>query len=311
MLGNNKMTGLTRLVVSAHDSEWLRIVMPAYLGGDLSHLLDADGESKPIADEQAQFYAGCIVLALSKLHEMGIAYRDLKPENILLSSTGWPVLSDFGLVAFLKGDVDSKGETAAINNYGDDAIEHTYSMVGTPEFMAPEVVAGTGHDTDVDWWGLGVTVCELLTLNTPFREVGAEEDATNVNTMYANILNSRYTEQWRREHYRRLKPRTQSLIDDLLKVDVAVRLGARRRGVESLRVHPFFWGLSWEGLEHENITPPHAQWIDKRVQQKLEPSKSSFTPPPPVRKRGIKKSMDAATKALDRMFDFSGWGEEL
>jgi hypothetical protein len=64
-------------------------------------------------------------------------------------------------------------------------------------------------------------------------------------------------------------------------------------------------------MRRRNITPPHAQWIDKRVQQKLEPSKSSFTPPPPVRKRGIKKSMDAATKALDRMFDFSGWGEEL
>ena len=54
----------------------------------------------PPPPESVQFYAGCLVLALQRLHENGVVFRDLKPENVLLTAEGWPVLSDFGLVAF-------------------------------------------------------------------------------------------------------------------------------------------------------------------------------------------------------------------
>ena len=101
----------------------------------------------------------------------GIAYRDLKPENVLLTTDGWPVITDFGLVAF----IDEDGERAD-------------SMVGTPEFMSPEVVAGGGHDTDCDWWSFGVYLCELLTLSTPFRE--ADNEGSHQKT-YANIVHGR------------------------------------------------------------------------------------------------------------------------
>ena len=73
-------------------------VLPACLGGDLSDLLEAEGR---LDEEQGRFYAGCVILALRCLHGLGIVYRDLKPENILLTAEGWPVLTDFGLVAFL------------------------------------------------------------------------------------------------------------------------------------------------------------------------------------------------------------------
>ena len=110
-------------------------------------------------DEEAQFYAGCLVLALTKLHDLGVAYRDLKPENVLLSAEGWPVLSDFGLVAFLTPSSGSgsgngsfkrhSGDNPHSDGGGGDTGGRAYSLVGTPEFMAPEVVAGSGHDTDV------------------------------------------------------------------------------------------------------------------------------------------------------------------
>jgi len=134
--GGAQPYNLVRLVCSGHDPEWLRLVLPFYGGGDLSRLLD---ESK-LTTEAVQFYAGCVILALTQLHSLEIVYRDLKPENILLTAQGWPVLTDFGLVAFL-----DEGRAT--------------SMVGTPEFMPPEIVSGTGHGTDADWWSLGVTLC--------------------------------------------------------------------------------------------------------------------------------------------------------
>ena len=89
---------LVRLICSGHDNAWLRLVLPACLGGDMSHLLDDAGR---MGAEDAQYYAGCVIAALQFLHGLNIAYRDLKPENVLLTAEGWPVLTDFGLVAFL------------------------------------------------------------------------------------------------------------------------------------------------------------------------------------------------------------------
>ena len=299
--GGSGTYGLTWLVCSAHDDTWLRLVMPASLGGDLSSLLDA--HEKALPPESVQFYAGSLVLALQRLHAAGIVFRDLKPENVLLTAEGWPVLSDFGLVAFTTPT-------------GSEDDEFAYSMVGTPEFMAPEVVSGSGHNSDADWWSFGVTLCELLTLQTPFREASDQQHAQQ--RTYANILQGRYAEPFVKEHYRRLERRTASLLDGLMQVDPAMRLGGRRRGVESLRVHPFFWGLSWEALERREIPPPQRDLCAKQAKERgwvESDSKDNGTPvdSPAVPRRGPPApapALDAAAKALDKMFDFSEWGEE-
>jgi len=308
-LGSTKVrTGLTRLVSSAHDAETLRIVMPAYLGGDLSHLIEANEDARGVAEPAAQFYAGCLVLSLSKLHEMGVVYRDLKPENVLLSANGWPVLCDFGLVAFLGDGASQSGgpSQAKLLAIDDDAIQHTYSMAGTPEFMAPEIVAGTGHDTDADWWSLGVLIAEMTTLCTPFLDHDNPEG--DASQMYANILQGKYVGSFKKER-RRLNPRTATFIDDLLKVDCAMRLGGRRRGVESMRVHAFFWGLAWDALEQQQLIPPHEDYCEQGARDKRGPSQKYTVTPMRSHKR--KDATDAATAALDRLFDFSGWGEEI
>jgi len=77
------------------------------------------------------------VLALGCLHSNGIVYRDLKPENVILDSEGHIKLTDFGLSKLAVG--------------GDKL---TYTFCGTPEYLAPEVVKGTGHNQAVDFWSL-------------------------------------------------------------------------------------------------------------------------------------------------------------
>ena len=165
-------------------------------------------------------------------------YRDLKPENVLLGSGGWPVLADFGLIAF----VDSSANAS-----------RSYTRVGTPLFMAPEMVAETGHGAEVDWWAMGVLACDCLTGHTPFAD---DDDEA---ALYRNICTATFTRRFQREFARRLGPGA-PLVDALLKLEPSERLGAGTGGVGALRAGPFFRGVPWEALRSRQVahTPRRA-----------------------------------------------------
>jgi serine/threonine protein kinase len=105
----------------------------------------------------ARFYAAEIVLVLEYLHEQqgGIAYRDLKPENLLLDQEGHIKLVDFGFAKRLGYREDNR------------PVE-TYTLCGTPEYLAPEVIQNKGHTGAVDWWALAILIYEFLTGYPPF-----------------------------------------------------------------------------------------------------------------------------------------------
>lgn len=83
----------------------------------------------------ANFYACEIILALEYLHSLSIVYRDLKPENLLLDKDGHLKITDFGFAKKLK--------------------DRTWTLCGTPEYLAPEIIQSKGHNKAVDWWALG------------------------------------------------------------------------------------------------------------------------------------------------------------
>ncbi|KAK6011539.1 hypothetical protein OSTOST_23369, partial [Ostertagia ostertagi] len=82
-------------------------------------------------------------------------YRDLKPENLLLSKTGHVKIADFGLAKLLRGK--------------------TYTICGTAEYIAPEVIMKKGYGIAVDWWSLGVLIFELLHGQPPFYGDSTDE----------------------------------------------------------------------------------------------------------------------------------------
>ena len=89
--------------------------------------------------------------AISYLHDRGVVYRDLKPENVLFDREGHIVLIDFGLAKTgMRKDVK------------------TYSFCGTPEYLAPEIATGDGHDLQVDWYSLGCLLYEMIHGKPPF-----------------------------------------------------------------------------------------------------------------------------------------------
>lgn len=177
---------LVRFLGSAQDARHVRFVLEYVPGGELfSHLRRLGRFDEP----SARFYATEIVLALEYLHDRQIAFRDLKPENVLLDADGHVKLTDFGFAKALPQrssyDDDDEGETTRIDarkRKHAHELERTYTLCGTPEYLAPEIVTGRGHGPEVDWWALGVLVFEMLAGYPPFHVGGNEHDRKEVSS---------------------------------------------------------------------------------------------------------------------------------
>jgi serine/threonine protein kinase len=121
--------------------------MPFVRGGELYKIFQSQ---KRFPEADVRFYAAQIILAVGELHNKGIMHRDLKLENIMVDEDGYLKLIDYGLAKTV-----TEGQLAT-------------SYCGTPEYIAPEMVDGSGHDFSVDWWAVGVLIYEMLIGVTPF-----------------------------------------------------------------------------------------------------------------------------------------------
>ena len=133
------------------DSKHLYFVMEYLNGGDIGKLIR---KRLGFTDLEVKFYASEVIIALKLMHKENIIYRDLKPENILLGDNGHIKLVDFGF-------------TKRLNDIRKDK---TYTILGTPGYMSPEVLLGSGHSYKSDIWSLGIVICEILGGFIPFHD---------------------------------------------------------------------------------------------------------------------------------------------
>nr|AHZ63865.1 phototropin [Pteridium aquilinum] len=212
-------------------------------GGELFMLLDSQPK-KIFREEAARFYAAEVVIALEYLHCQGVIYRDLKPENILLQKDGHVMLSDFDLSYLTSSNPQlvippkPRGKKSKKKNmpppvFRAAPVASCNSFVGTEEYIAPEVITGSGHNSSVDWWALGILLFEMIYGRTPFR--GKTRQKT-----FANILHKELT------FLRRIPTSlaARQLINGLLQKDPADRLGCEG-GANDVKRHPFFHGINW------------------------------------------------------------------
>lgn len=216
---------IVKLFYAMQDKEKLYLILEYAQGGELFNYL---ADQSMLSEDAVQFYCAEMILALYHLHvNVGVVYRDLKPENCLLDSEGHLVLTDFGL---------SKVAT--------DSDASCRTFLGTPEYMAPEILEGLEYDYAVDWWSLGAVCYDLLTGNPPYP-------GDDHKTILGKIWKSKKVDF---PFY--LTRDAQNFMSRLLVRNPKSRWGYK--DIEKIKNHSFFDGIEWDLLERRdpNIVPP-------------------------------------------------------
>lgn len=187
-------------------------------------LFDAIREMDILNNEQAQFYTVCLMDIFEYLHDRMIIYRDLKPENIMVDHEGYPKLIDFGTAKFING--------------------RTFTIVGTPHYMAPDVIQGKGYGFEADYWSIGVILYELLCGGLPFGN--DEPDPYNVYDLvlkkpltFPRFLGSNFP--------------AKEFIQRLLDRNPIMRVGGKKG---PLKKEAWLAGVNWDNVQSKQLTPP-------------------------------------------------------
>ncbi|CAI2302317.1 unnamed protein product [Caenorhabditis sp. 36 PRJEB53466] len=249
---------IVRLFFSFQDESCLYFIMEYVPGGDMMTLLIQKG----IFEESlARFYIAELTCAIEYVHSVGFIHRDIKPDNILIDQHGHIKLTDFGLCTGLRWTHDRRfygpenehqrvdsfslpPEVAAIdksvkvlNVRQQTRRKFAHSVVGTGNYMAPEVITRSGHTQSCDWWSTGVILYEMVFGRVPFH---ADKPA---ETQYRIVNWRQYLDLSYGTH---LSKECLMMVQQLV-CDVSTRLGSRG-GAAQIKQHPWFNGIDWENL---------------------------------------------------------------
>uniref|UniRef100_A0A0R0IJQ1 non-specific serine/threonine protein kinase n=1 Tax=Glycine max TaxID=3847 RepID=A0A0R0IJQ1_SOYBN len=210
-----------------------------------------------------------VVLALEYLHSLNVIHRDLKPDNLLIGQDGHIKLTDFGLskVGLINSTDDLSAPSFSNNDFlGDDEPKPRHSskreerqkqsVVGTPDYLAPEILLGMGHAATADWWSVGVILYELLVGIPPFN-------AEHPQQIFDNIINRDI--QWPKIP-EEISFEAYDLINKLLNENPVQRLGATGATEVSyllVKRHAFFKDINWDTLARQKaMFIPTAEALD-------------------------------------------------
>ncbi|CAD8114639.1 unnamed protein product [Paramecium sonneborni] len=224
VLNNSKHPFIVNLKYSFQSQTKLYFVLEYIDGGEFYQILQrTQGLPEPVV----QFVAAEVILALEYLNtKLNIIYRDLKPENLLLTKSGHVKLTDFGLATKIK-----------------DNNQKSYTLVGTTEYLAPEIIRKEGHSFEVDLWTLGILIYEMITGKTPF----AHPERNQMKIQYLILKNNpTYPPTMSRD--------ARDLINSLLQTNPSLRLGAN--GYDYIKNHSYFSKINWQDLYEQKVKSP-------------------------------------------------------
>jgi len=228
-----------------HDDQYLYFLMEPAMGGELFELYQ-DHEEWWGNSSHARFFAAGCSLGLDHMHSKKVIYRDLKMENILLDAKGYPMISDFGLAKIVLGK--------------------TYTVCGTPDYMAPEVLRRTGHNRGADWWAFGILLFIMMSGRSPF-------DAEEVQQIYRNVVKG-----FKKEHFPdRFSQPLKEVIQGLCRKKPEERLPMGPKGLVHLKSAPWFKHMDWVQLAERSTPAPFSPPVRSR-----EDIAAKVVEPPPI-----------------------------
>ncbi|KAH8921672.1 putative camp-dependent protein kinase catalytic subunit [Atractiella rhizophila] len=240
ILGRVNNPFMVNLFCTFQDERNVYMILDFIQGGELFYHLRRSGRFTP---DVARFYASNILLGIEYLHERDIIYRDLKPENLLLDELGYVKITDFGFAKKVE--------------------DRTFTLCGTPEYLAPEIIQATGHGKAADWWAFGILLFEMLCGWPPFYD-------NSPFAVYDKVLNTTPSyPPW-------IDAKAKDLISRLLTHDRSKRLGNLERGALDVKDHPWFKGVDFAAVESKRIgapiIPPARSRTDTANFEKYQPT---------------------------------------
>ncbi|KNC84839.1 AGC/PKA protein kinase [Sphaeroforma arctica JP610] len=212
---------VVNLVDYFQDSKNLYFALEFINGGEMfTHI----HRNRYFSYEVAKHFAAEVVLGFEYLHNLDIVYRDLKPENLLIDNKGHVRITDFG--------------------FAKRVADRTWTLCGTPEYLAPEIILSKGYSHSVDWWALGVLIYEMRCGHAPFYDASQME-------MYKKIVEGRLAFP---SHF---KADEKEIIQAFLTGDLTRRLGNMKNGVNDIKHMKYFKGMDFAALYALHVTSPY------------------------------------------------------
>ncbi|OMJ75567.1 hypothetical protein SteCoe_25263 [Stentor coeruleus] len=231
---------ILKLVRTFKDSRRIYFLTEFVRGLDLFDVLR---QLNLVSDRDSKFYIACLVLMFEHLHERDIIYRDLKPENVMIDDEGYPKLIDFGIAKIVQG--------------------RTYTVVGTPHYMAPEVITGKGYGLAADYWSIGIMIYEFVCGGVPFGE-----DEEDPYVIYEKVIQRKLVYPSFVDIRMPCKP----MIEQLLSKNPAMRTGG---SINNLKSHPWFHGFNWDALINRQMPTPYKPRLPDLTREIQSAMKSS------------------------------------
>ena len=209
-------------MVKSLKNEFFCFFLIEYVNGkNLDEYLSKRKQKKNIYE--TQFYIGNILLMLEYLQKKFLAHRDIKPSNIMIDSNGYLKMIDFGTAKVL--------------------TDYTNTVIGTPHYIAPEILQGKGYSLSCDFWSLGICMYEIFYGQYPFGQF-----ATEVIEIYKEVLHKEFFFPCNEDKYRP--------INDFIKCLLCKKVNQRECNISILKSKPFFQAFDFDQLNDFKITPP-------------------------------------------------------
>lgn len=243
-------------LMSAHetwqDMRYIYFVMDFASGGDIFSKLQ---QGECFSEKRIQLYVAEIALAVDFLHSRNIIYRDMKAENVLIDSEGHIRLTDFGLSKY----------TEPV-----DGALRAYTLCGTPEYLAPEVIEYDicGYGPKADWWAVGVLMYEMMYGTPPFYDENADTAMQRALTQPVGFPDEPM-----------YSPESMHFVSELLEKDENKRLGnnyvfahvflnqLNLDDVYDRRAHPEYRPTPQSSFDCSNFDATHEDYVEKELKE--------------------------------------------